>query len=78
MNPVVLIIEDNEQNLYLMRFLLGKNSFTVKETRDGRKGVKTAKEVDSHFSLGSYSQIDFSKKITNGNLHDSPLDFRLQ
>ena len=29
MNPVVLIIEDNEQNLYLMRFLLEKNGFTV-------------------------------------------------
>jgi CheY-like chemotaxis protein len=43
MNPVVLVIEDNEQNLYLMRFLLEKNSFTVLEATDGEKGVEMAK-----------------------------------
>jgi len=31
MNPVVLVIEDNEQNLYLIRFLLEKNGFNVIE-----------------------------------------------
>jgi two-component system cell cycle response regulator DivK len=45
MNPVVLIIEDNEQNLYLMRFLLEKHGFTVVEAKDGRKGVETAEKV---------------------------------
>jgi CheY-like chemotaxis protein len=45
MNPVVLVIEDNEQNLYLMRFLLEKNGFTVLEAMDGVKGVETAKET---------------------------------
>jgi CheY-like chemotaxis protein len=38
----VLIIEDNEQNLYLMRFLLEKNGFTVMDARDGREGIRSA------------------------------------
>ncbi len=41
-NPTVLIIEDNEQNLYLMRFLLEKNGFTVADARDGREGIQSA------------------------------------
>lgn len=42
MNPTVLVIEDNEQNLYLMRFLLEKNGFNVIEATDGKTGVETA------------------------------------
>jgi two-component system, cell cycle response regulator DivK len=38
----VLIIEDNEQNLYLMRFLLEKNGFAVLEARSGRLGLEVA------------------------------------
>jgi len=51
MNPVVLVIEDNEQNLYLMRFLLEKNGFTVMEATDGEKGVKMAKETKPNLIL---------------------------
>jgi two-component system cell cycle response regulator DivK len=40
--PTVLIIEDNEQNLYLMRFLLEKNGFMVAEARDGPEGIRSA------------------------------------
>jgi two-component system, cell cycle response regulator DivK len=51
MNPVVLVIEDNEQNLYLMRFLLQKHGFTVFEATDGIKGVEMAKEVKPYLIL---------------------------
>jgi CheY-like chemotaxis protein len=51
MNPVVLVIEDNEQNLYLMRFLLEKNGFTVVEATDGVKGVEIAKETKPNLIL---------------------------
>jgi two-component system cell cycle response regulator DivK len=51
MNPVVLVIEDNEQNLYLMRFLLEKHGFTVMEATDGVKGVEMAKELKPHLIL---------------------------
>ncbi len=40
----VLIIEDNENNLYLMRFILTKLGHTVIEARDGAAGVKLAKK----------------------------------
>lgn len=42
MNKRILIIEDNAQNLYMMRFLLEKNGFTVIGAEDGRKGIETA------------------------------------
>lgn len=51
MNTIVLVIEDNEQNLYLMRFLLEKNGFTVVEATDGLKGVEMAKETKPHLIL---------------------------
>lgn len=51
MNPLVLVIEDNEQNLYLMRFLLEKNGFTVVEATDGLKGVEMAKETKPNLIL---------------------------
>ncbi|MCX8116575.1 MAG: response regulator [Desulfobacterota bacterium] len=42
MNKALLVIEDNEQNLYLMRFLLEKSGFEVIEAREGRTGIELA------------------------------------
>ncbi len=42
MNRPILIIEDNAQNLYLMRFLLEQNGFTVVAAQDGRQGIALA------------------------------------
>jgi two-component system cell cycle response regulator DivK len=42
MNNTILVIEDNEQNLYLMRFLLEAHGFQVVEARDGRTGLELA------------------------------------
>jgi two-component system, cell cycle response regulator DivK len=44
MKPTLLIIEDNEQNLYLMRYLLEKNGFAVLSAPDGRTGIDMALE----------------------------------
>jgi CheY-like chemotaxis protein len=41
----ILIIEDNEQNLYLMRFLLERHGFTVEAATDGRQGIDLAKRL---------------------------------
>ncbi len=38
----VLVIEDNEQNLYLMQFLLTKHGFDVDAAPTGREGVAKA------------------------------------
>jgi CheY-like chemotaxis protein len=50
-SQTILIIEDNEQNLYLMRFLLEKNGFQVVEARSGREGLEVAKSVDPDLIL---------------------------
>jgi two-component system cell cycle response regulator DivK len=42
MNYTLLIIEDNEQNYYMMRFLLEKNGFTVIGAETGREGIDMA------------------------------------
>lgn len=44
MSDRLLVIEDNEQNLYLMRFLLEKNGFTVRGVTDGARAVAVALE----------------------------------
>ena len=38
----LLIIEDNEQNFYMMRFLLEKNGFIISGAENGRIGVQKA------------------------------------
>jgi len=42
MSDTLLIIEDNEQNFYLMRFLLEKSGFTVIGAETGREGLEKA------------------------------------
>ncbi len=42
MSRPILIIEDNTQNLYLMRFLLERHGFTVVTAQDGRQGIELA------------------------------------
>lgn len=41
----ILIIEDNEQNLYLATFILEKNGFEVVQARDGQEGIELAGQV---------------------------------
>lgn len=41
----ILIIEDNEQNLYLVRFLLEKKGYRVHAARDGKEGIGRAAEI---------------------------------
>lgn len=38
----ILVIEDNEQNLYLIRFILEQSGFEVVEARNGTEGVDQA------------------------------------
>ena len=42
MSDTLLIIEDNEQNFYMMRFLLEKNEFKVIGAGNGRDGIEKA------------------------------------
>lgn len=51
MHNRILIIEDNEQNLYLMRFLLESSGFIVLGAEDGYKGVEMARQWQPHAIL---------------------------
>ncbi len=44
MSYTLLIIEDNEQNSYMMRFLLEKHGFNVILTENGFDGIRAARE----------------------------------
>jgi len=45
MKNIALIIEDNEQNLYLATFLLERSNFTVVQARSGPEGIELAGRV---------------------------------
>ena len=45
MNKTVLIIEDNEQNLYLVTFILEKNGYATVQARSGPEGIALANET---------------------------------
>ena len=45
MKPTILLIEDNEQNLYLATFLLEQSGFTVVPARSGPEGIELAGRI---------------------------------
>jgi CheY-like chemotaxis protein len=45
MKPKILLIEDNEQNLYLATFLLEKSGFEVVPARSGPEGIALAARI---------------------------------
>ena len=45
MKGKILVIEDNEQNLYLLSFLLKKHDYEVHQARDGRTGIELASQL---------------------------------
>ena len=42
MENTILVIEDNEQNLYIITFILEKSGFRVIAARDGQEGIDMA------------------------------------
>lgn len=45
MNEIIVIIEDNEQNRYLMKFLLEKNGYSVREAATADEGIAKVLEL---------------------------------
>lgn len=47
----ILVIEDNEQNMYLIHFLLEANGHTVIEALDGEEGIQRAQDASPDIIL---------------------------
>ena len=45
MNKKILYIEDNEQNLYLVTYILQKSGYEVIAARDGQQGIEAASRI---------------------------------
>ncbi len=45
MKGTILVIEDNERNLYLVTFILEKSGYRVVPARDGQTGIRLAREI---------------------------------
>ncbi len=45
MSHLVLVIEDNEQNLYLTRFLLESSGYQVAAANNGQDGIEAAQKL---------------------------------
>ena len=45
MNRPILLIEDNEQNRYLLTFLLEKNGYEVVSVAEGVRGIEVARTL---------------------------------
>lgn len=51
MKPKVLVIEDNEQNLYLTTFLLEHHGYEVIQARDGSTAIRIAMKTNPDLIL---------------------------
>lgn len=51
MKNKVLIIEDNEQNMYMLTFLLKSKGYEVFQSREGNSGIRMAEEILPDFIL---------------------------
>jgi two-component system cell cycle response regulator DivK len=57
----ILIIEDNEQNLYLAGFILRRHGHEIVEARDGQEGLSAAEATQPHLIL-----LDIQLPIMDG------------
>lgn len=51
MTSPILLIEDNEQNRYLLTFLLQQHGYQVVAVADGAKGIERARELQPRLIL---------------------------
>jgi len=57
MKPRILVIEDNEQNMYLTTYLLEKHGYEVVQARTGAEGIELAQQVLHDFVTVLFQQV---------------------
>ena len=71
----ILVIEDNDQNLYLVTYILEKKRYEVLQAHDGREGIEIAGKTSLNLILldiqlplmDGYSVAKILKKNMGGN-----------
>ena len=63
MKPTVLVIEDNEQNLYLVTFILEKHGCEVHAARDGHEGVSAAATIRPDIQLPGMDGYEVARQL---------------
>jgi CheY-like chemotaxis protein len=79
MSRQILLIEDNEQNLYLATFLLEKNGYVVVPARSGPEGLALARRIQPDLiildiqlpGMDGYEVAQELRRITD--LNDVPI-----
>lgn len=61
MKPLILYIEDNDQNFYLVNFILSAKGYEIVRARDGREGVDIASSINPQLIL-----LDIQLPIMDG------------
>jgi len=70
----ILVVEDNESNIYLIRFLLEKHGHEVIEARTGREGVRLALEASPDLILMDIQLPDITGEEATRLIRESPAD----
>jgi two-component system cell cycle response regulator DivK len=79
MKKKILIVEDNEQNLYLASFLLEQSGYEVISANDGMKGIEKTKAekpdlILMDIQLPEMNGYEATKRIKNmPELHHIPI-----
>lgn len=77
----ILVVEDNEQNMYMLSFMLKKHGFEVIQAWDGHSGLEKAIEqkpalIIMDWQLPDINGIEITKKLRSIDaLKDLPIVF---
>jgi CheY-like chemotaxis protein len=79
MKATVLVIEDNETNIYLVTFILKKRGYRVVQARDGKTGIALADQIKPDLilldiQLPAMDGYAVARELTkNSELEDIPI-----